>query len=137
VRVKDLQRRKQLEKGLEQLSQEGAVQLFYDRHRFEHFPMLGAVGVLQFEVLQYRLESEYTVEVKLERQPWTVARWVEGEFDPDEFERLFSTCRAVKDADDRWVALFESEWWLRRVMDKFPQLTFVAAVQPARGARRS
>jgi len=135
LKVKELSRRKQLEKGLDQLSQEGAVQLFYDRHQFEHFPMLGAVGVLQFEVLQYRLESEYNVDVKLERQPWTVARWVEGDFDPDEFERLFSTSRAVKDADDRWVALFESEWWLRRVMDKFPQLTFVAAVQPARGGR--
>jgi peptide chain release factor 3 len=138
IRPKDLGKRKQLEKGLAQLSEEGAVQLFYDRHRMEHFPLLGAVGVLQFEVLQHRLQTEYGVETKLERQPWTIARWVEGEgFDPDEFERFFSTSRTLLDAEDRPVILFESEWWLRRAMDKYPDLGFVAAVQPARAKRAS
>ena len=136
MRVKDLNRRKQLEKGLAQLSEEGAVQLFHDRAQLEHFPLLGAVGVLQFEVLQYRLKEEYGVDVQLDRQPYTMARWVGGDFDPDEFERLFSTARCVLDAEERPVVLFETEWWLRRAADRFPQLTFVAAVQPARSAGR-
>ena len=61
VTLKDPLKRKQLKKGLEQLSEEGAVQLFYDRHRLERDPILGAVGVLQFEVIEHRLESEYKV----------------------------------------------------------------------------
>ena len=137
LRVKELNRRKQLEKGLDQLSEEGAVQLFHDRHRMDPFPVLGAVGVLQFEVMQYRLKAEYAVDVQLDRLPYTIARWVEGEgFDPDEFERNFSTARVLLDAEERPVALFETEWWLRRAVDKFPDLRFVAAVQPARAVRR-
>jgi peptide chain release factor 3 len=102
----------------------------------EHFPLLGAVRVLQFDVLQYRLQAEYGVEVKTERLPFSIARWVEGEgFDPEEFERLFSTAKCLLDAEERPVVLFESEWWMRRAMDKFPGLTFVAAVQPARAKR--
>jgi peptide chain release factor 3 len=137
LRVRELNRRKQLEKGLDQLSEEGAVQLFHDRHRMDPFPVLGAVGVLQFEVMQYRLKAEYAVDVQLERLPYTIARWVEGEgFDADEFERNFSTARILLDAEERPVALFESEWWLRRAADKYPALSFVAAVQPARAARK-
>ncbi|MDQ2669153.1 MAG: peptide chain release factor 3 [Gemmatimonadota bacterium] len=137
IRVKELNRRKQLEKGLDQLSEEGAVQLFRDRHQMDPFPVLGAVGVLQFEVMQYRLREEYGVDVQLERLPYTHARWVEGDgFDPDEFERNFSTAKILLDAEDRPVVLFESEWWLRRAADKYPALTFVAAVQPARAARK-
>jgi peptide chain release factor 3 len=137
LRVKELNRRKQLEKGLDQLSEEGAVQLFRDRHQMDPFPVLGAVGVLQFEVMQYRLKEEYGVDVKLERLPFTHARWVEGDgFDADEFERNFSTAKVLLDAEDRPVALFESEWWLRRATDRYPSLAFVAAVQPARAVRR-
>ena len=137
LRVKELNRRKQLEKGLDQLTEEGAVQLFHDRHRMDPFPVLGAVGVLQFEVMQYRLRAEYGVEVQLDRLPFTIARWVEGEnFDADEFERNFSTARVMLDAEGRPVALFETEWWLRRATDKYPELRFVAAVQPARAVRR-
>ena len=137
LRVKELNRRKQLEKGLDQLTEEGAVQLFHDRHRMDPFPVLGAVGVLQFEVMQYRLKAEYAVDVQLDRLPYTIARWVEGEgFDADEFERNFSTARILLDAEDRPVALFESEWWLRRAADKYPDLRFVAAVQPARSLRK-
>ena len=65
VTLKDPLKRKQLKKGLEQLSEEGAVQLFYDRHRLERDPILGAVGVLQFEVIEHRLEAEYKVSIHL------------------------------------------------------------------------
>jgi peptide chain release factor 3 len=129
----DPMRRKQLKKGLDQLSEEGAVQMFFDRVRLERDPILGAVGVLQFEVIQHRLEAEYGVSVKLRPLPYRHARWVEGEpFDPAAFERDgASTC--VRDADDRPLILFESDFAVSWAIDKNPHLRFVAAVQPARG----
>ncbi|HEX9637382.1 MAG TPA: peptide chain release factor 3, partial [Acidobacteriota bacterium] len=63
VRLTDPGRRKQLKKGLDQLSEEGAVQVFFDRRRLERDPILGAVGLLQFDVVHYRLRAEYNVEV--------------------------------------------------------------------------
>ncbi len=79
VRLTDPLKRKQLKKGLDQLSEEGAVQLFFDRTRLERDPMLGAVGVLQFEVIQHRLKSEYGVNVGFDRLPYLHARWIEGD----------------------------------------------------------
>jgi peptide chain release factor 3 len=68
-------KRKQLKKGLDQLSEEGVVQVFYDRQRLEREPILGAVGQLQFEVMQYRLKHEYNVEVRFDRLNFQHARW--------------------------------------------------------------
>ena len=79
VRLTDPLKRKQLKKGLEQLSEEGAVQLFFDRTRLEREPILGAVGVLQFEVIQHRLKSEYGVNVGLRSPALLHARWIEGD----------------------------------------------------------
>src|SRR5205814_4607473 len=70
VRLDDPLKRKQLKKGLEQLSEEGAVQLFYDRTRLERDPILGAVGVLQFEVIEHRLQAEYKVALHLRPLPY-------------------------------------------------------------------
>ena len=83
----DPAKRKQLKKGLDQLSEEGAVQVFHDPERMERDPVLGAVGVLQFEVIQHRLRAEYGSEISYARLPFTLARWVEGEgFDPKRFD---------------------------------------------------
>src|SRR5690606_31516595 len=70
-------KRKQLKKGLDQLSEEGAVQVFFDRERLERDPILGAVGRLQFDVIQYRLKNEYGVDVRFDALPFQHARWVE------------------------------------------------------------
>ncbi len=136
VRLTDASKRKQLKKGLEQLSEEGAVQLFFDRERMEREPILGAVGVLQFEVVQHRLRSEYGVAIGLERLPHQHARWLEGEFQLAGFEsRGYSTC--VLDVEARPLVLFESEWAMRRAAEENPKARFVAAVQPGRSARRA
>ena len=139
VRLGDPMKRKQLKKGLEQLSEEGAVQMFYDRHRMGREPILGAVGVLQFEVIQYRLQSEYGVAVNFDRLPYQHARWVEPK-DPEaavnleKFERQGrSTC--VLDVEDRPLVLFDSPWDVRGATEDNPQLNFIAAVQPGRSAR--
>jgi peptide chain release factor 3 len=134
VRLADPMKRKQLKKGLDQLSEEGAVQLFFDRERLGREPILGAVGVLQFEVSKYRLLNEYRVAVEFERLPYAHARWIEGEADLDVFERSgSSTC--LLDVENRPLVLFKTEWAMRRAEDDYPKLRFVAAVQPGRSAR--
>jgi len=125
-------RRKQLKKGLEQLSEEGAVQLFFDPDRLERDPVLGAVGALQFEVIQHRLRSEYGAEISYVRLPFTLARWVEGEgFDRKRFDDPPSVACLV-DLESRPLALFQSKWHLERAERENPGLRFIAAVQPSR-----
>jgi peptide chain release factor 3 len=135
VRLTDPLKRKQLKKGLDQLSEEGAVQLFFDRTRLERDPVLGAVGNLQFEVIQHRLKSEYGVNVGFDRLPYVHARWVEGEpVNLDRFERPGSTT-SVLDVEGRPLVLFANEWALRTAVEDHPHLKFIAAVQPGRTAR--
>jgi peptide chain release factor 3 len=128
-------KRKQLKKGLDQLSEEGVVQVFYDRHRREREPILGAVGVLQFDVMQYRLKAEYGVAVRFERLNFQHARWVGNEdFDPEQFERQTgATC--LLDVEERPLVLFENDFRLQRALDNHPELQFIAAVQPGRRGR--
>jgi peptide chain release factor 3 len=135
VQLGDPLKRKQLKKGLEQLSEEGAVQLFFDRERLERDPILGAVGVLQFEIIAHRLQSEYGVAARMRPLRYLCARWVEGEFNPAKFERPgYSTC--VLDAESRPLVLFETEYALRTATHENPNLRFVAAVQPARAGQK-
>jgi peptide chain release factor 3 len=135
ARIADPMKRKQLKKGLDQLSEEGAVQVFYDRRRLERDPVLGAVGVMQFEVLAYRLRAEYGVEIQLDRLPFRHARWVEGDgVDPERIEYQLSTSCLV-DASGRSLILFADDWALSRAAQVFPDLKLVAAVQPARAAK--
>jgi peptide chain release factor 3 len=135
VTLKNPLKRKQLKRGLQQLAEEGAVQLFFDRHRLERDPILGAVGVLQFEVIEHRLEAEYKVSIHLRPLPYKYARWVEGEpFSPDKFDRGPATTSVV-DAEGRPILLFENDWALRTAVADHPHLQFLAAVQPGRSAR--
>ncbi len=76
VQAKDTMKRKQFEKGIAQLAQEGAVQVFRQVGAGCDSYIVGAVGALQFEVLEYRLKNEYGVELLLETQPYEVARWL-------------------------------------------------------------
>ncbi|MCK5688657.1 peptide chain release factor 3, partial [Myxococcota bacterium] len=75
---KDPLKRKALDVGLEQLAHEGVIQLFYRLGEGKHAPYLGAVGLLQFEVLKERLKNEYSVDAKFERLSYNFARWVKG-----------------------------------------------------------
>lgn len=138
VRLADPMRRKQLKKGLEQLSEEGAVQLFFDRTRLERDPVLGAVGVLQFDVTQHRLKSEYGVSVSLEHLPFRIARWVEPKAGVQAGNALIPSvrgCAHLVDVEGRDIMLFDREWMLGRVEEDHPGLRFVAAMQPGRSGR--
>jgi peptide chain release factor 3 len=135
VRLDDPLRRKQLKKGLDQLSEEGAVQLFFDRRRLERDPILGAVGVLQFEVIEHRLQSEYGVRVRFDRLPYRFARWLDGpDIDHDKLE-LPGRQSCVTDVEGRPLVLFETEWLLRRAEEENRGVKFISAVQPGRSSR--
>ena len=105
-------KRKQFLKGIEQLSQEGAVQLFKQPDIGTETYVMGVVGVLQFDVLEYRLKSEYGVDIVRTSLPYRLARWVRSDkedFDPKSMT-LTSTSLLVLDRDEEPVVLFESEW---------------------------
>jgi peptide chain release factor 3 len=124
VQIRDPLRRKQLDAGLQQLSEEGAAQVFYSDSGAGPTPLVGAVGMLQFDVLLHRLEHEYGVKAKLDFLPYKLARWVEGP--ASDVARLGGGIgRAlVYDAKGRPLVLFESEWSLRTAVEKESQLRF-------------
>jgi peptide chain release factor 3 len=132
VLILDPMKRKQLQKGLEQLSEEGVVQIYRQRGLGDKDPILGAVGALQFEVLQHRLKTEYSVDVRIEKLPYAHARWVQGpNLDMDFFERREDS-RALLDRDDLPVLLFKSDWSLRWAVDNYKHLQFLTSAPPKR-----
>lgn len=120
VTVKDTLKHKQFHKGLQQLSEEGAVQVFRMANRTEDI-VLGVVGQLQFEVFEYRLKAEYGADVQLTHLPHRFARWIApGALENMDYDR-FSTL-IVKDQDDRTVMLLQDEFTLRLVTGKNPNV---------------
>jgi len=137
VRLTDTLKRKQLKKGLDQLSEEGAVQVFFDPKTLERDPILGAVGVLQFDVVAHRLKSEYGVSVAFDSLPYNHARWVVGSnFDPGAFEqKAYGRTKCLVDVEGRPLVLFGDQWAMARTTEEHPELQFIAAVQPGRTSR--
>jgi peptide chain release factor 3 len=120
VTVKDAMKHKQFQKGIQQLTEEGTVQLF------RTYPMeeliIGVVGVLQFEVLEHRLKAEYGVEILMQRLPYQIARWLDG--DKAALDSLLNRSQTVRDRYNRPVMLFESEYQLRMAQEKYSQVRF-------------
>jgi peptide chain release factor 3 len=126
----DPMKRKQLKKGLEELGQEGSVQLFRPPEGRDGDAVIGAVGELSFEVTKYRLETEYKVDVRLESLPFEYARWVEkkdptekGEIDLTRFERERAGSGFI-DVRGRPVVLFRGDWQLDIAKREFTNLEF-------------
>jgi peptide chain release factor 3 len=122
VTLKDPTRRKQLQQGLQQLSLEGSIQLFYREGLGKADPYLGAVGLLQFEVLKVRLLNEYRVKAELQRSPYTVARWIAGEPSGLDWLRARPDYLIVSDRDERPVLLSETPWPLTYALAEAPGL---------------
>jgi peptide chain release factor 3 len=103
---------KQFRKGLDQLLQEGVIQTLYLRNSSVKTPLLAAVGPLQFEVVQFRLENEYGAVSRLESAPWTVVRWLPADIKEDDLDgiSLPSGARLAYDVGRNPVVLFENEW---------------------------
>ena len=103
---------KQFRQGLDQLLQEGVIQALYLRNSSVKTPLLAAVGPLQFEVVQFRLENEYGATSRLESAPWTVVRWLPADIREDDLDGLSlpSGARLAYDVGRNPVVLFENEW---------------------------
>lgn len=106
-----------------QLAQEGAVQIFEQPGALDSF-VVGAVGMLQFEVLEYRLKNEYGVDLLNNTLPYSVARWIDGEVDIASLKGV-DNAMIVKDNRDRTVVLISNEWQMGWVQERNPDVTFL------------
>jgi len=110
-------KRKQFLKGLTQLAEEGTIQVYRRPFAGAEELIVGVVGVLQFEVLEYRLIHEYGVEVKTERQPYRFIRWTNVDFNIDKIALTMNSTVAV-DAHEQPVILFQNEWSIRMLEER-------------------
>ena len=103
---------KQFRQGLDQLLQEGVIQALYLRNSSVKTPLLAAVGPLQFEVVQFRLESEYGAVSRLEAAPWTVVRWLPADMKEDDLDALSlpTGAKLAYDLGKNPVVLFTNDW---------------------------
>jgi peptide chain release factor 3 len=115
---------KKFRAGLEHLLQEGVAQVFSLGDGAQRIPLLGAVGPLQFEVLQHRLQFEYGAETRFETAPWSVARWA-VKTPPETLNEasLPSGSRRAQDANGNIVLLFPKEWEYAYFLKNNPKIT--------------
>ena len=118
VRQVDTMKRKQFVKGITQIAQEGAIQIFQEYNTGMEEIIVGVVGVLQFDVLKYRLENEYNVEIRLEPLPYEHIRWIENK-DID-LNRIIGTSdmKKIKDLKGNPLLLFVNSWSVGMVLDR-------------------
>ena len=119
-------KRKQFEKGIVQLAQEGAIQVFRQKDLGIESFIVGVVGSLQLEVLEYRLLNEYSAQLLMNQLGYSVARWVYAENEKD-IENLkgLDNGMLVYDKKDRPVILVNNEWALNWILDRNPGLQFL------------
>ncbi len=123
LRQLDTMKRKQFIKGVTQIAQEGAIQIFQEFNTGMEEIIVGVVGVLQFDVLLYRLNNEYNVEVRLEPLPYEYIRWIANK-DEIDVNRIQGTSdmKRVKDMKDNPLLLFANSWSVGMVLDRNPGL---------------
>ena len=111
-------KRKQFMKGINQIAQEGAIQIFRELMGGMEEIIVGVVGVLQLDVLAYRLKNEYNVDITMESLPYTTIRWIENEnIDLDKLKGT-ADMKKVKDLKDRPLLLFAHEWSVGMTLDR-------------------
>jgi len=128
--VSDAMKRQKLQKGVKQLSEEGTIQIFIDPFVGLQDPVIGVVGELQFEVLLYRLEDEYGLDVKLQRLPFSVAKWPrdsDGKAVSD-----INGYRVYQDTSERPVILLEREWDVNWAEKENPKVIFGTSIEVTR-----
>ena len=119
VRQIDTMKRKQFIKGINQIAQEGAIQIFQEFNTGMEEIIVGVVGVLQFEVLEYRLKNEYGVDIRLEPLPYEHIRWIEN---PEEIDvnRIVATSdmKKIKDLTGNPLLVFANSWSVNMVLER-------------------
>ena len=109
---------KRFREGMQQLMQEGVVQLFEMDHAAQSAPLLAAVGPLQFEVVQYRLQNEYGAESTLEPTPYIAARWFRARDGGVDTPVMPMNTALARDANRNPVVLFQSSWSLQNFTER-------------------
>lgn len=119
VTLLDSMKRKQFVKGINQIAQEGAIQIFQELSLGMEEIIVGVVGVLQFEVLLYRLKNEYNVEVRLDTLPYEYIRWIEN-YEEIDIEKITGTSdmKKVRDLKGRPLLLFVNSWSVGMTLDR-------------------
>ena len=124
VRQVNTMKRKQFIKGINEIAQEGAIQVYTNEY---NEVVLGAVGQLQFEVFEYRLRNEYNSEVRMESLDYSVARWV-LDMEKDDIKELLNTrSTLVFDHFMRPLILFANQYTLNAFMEKNPDVKLIEA----------
>ena len=123
VRLLDTMKRKQFVKGINQIAQEGAIQIFQELYGNMEEIIVGVVGVLQFDVLKYRLENEYNVEIRLENLPYEHIRWIANK-DEIQVDKIVGTSdmKKVTDLKGNPLLLFINAWSVGMTEDRNPDL---------------
>jgi len=133
VSAKDSMKTKQFQKGVAQLAQEGAIQVYHNEY---NEVIIGAVGQLQFEVFQYRLENEYNAQLRMNPVEFSLARWLK---DPDlDFvkSKLDSRTMLVFDRFERPMLLFANPFTLNYYQERFPEIKLLEATETERVVER-
>ena len=135
VTPKDTMKAKQFQKGVAQLAQEGAIQVY--RNQYNEV-VIGAVGQLQFEVFEYRLKNEYNAQVRMDRLDFSTARWVQIDADPSSRDYvaalekikdvLDSRTMLVFDHFERPIILFANQFTLQYFCEKHKDIKLVEAL---------
>ncbi|MCR5584526.1 MAG: peptide chain release factor 3 [Lachnospiraceae bacterium] len=118
IRQVDTMKRKQFLKGVNQIAQEGAIQIFKEFNSGMEEIIVGVVGVLQFDVLKFRLESEYGVEIRMDQLPYEYIRWIGNPGIDVSSLNVTSDTKKVLDLKDRPLLLFTHEWSIRTVQER-------------------
>ena len=122
IRQVDTMKRKQFIKGVTQIAQEGAIQIFQEYNTGMEEIVVGVVGVLQFDVLKFRLESEYGVEIRMDRLPYEHIRWIENkEIDISKLS-VTSDTKKIMDLKGNPLLLFVNSWSIKMVLERNKEL---------------
>ncbi len=130
LRLKDPLKRKALDTGLEQLAHEGVIQVFYRSASDRQNPYLGAVGMLQFEVLKERLKNEYSVNAVFEGLNFRFARWISGPPEALKWLKSSSSFMVVEDRNSSPVLLTDSSWGINYALQNAPKGLQLHDIEP-------
>lgn len=125
----DTMKRKQFVKGMEQIAQEGAIQIFREIGGGYEEVIVGVVGVLQLEVLEHRLKTEYNVDIRIQTLSYQYIRWIENEEINPKALNITSDTKLLEDFKERKLLLFTSQWNINWATEKNPDLKLVDVAQ--------
>lgn len=118
IRQVDTMKRKQFMKGVSQIAQEGAIQIFQEYNTGMEEIIVGVVGVLQLDVLKFRLENEYNVEIRMDNLPYEHIRWIKNKGIDMNSIKGITDMKKVKDLKGNPLIIFGNEWSIKTLLDR-------------------